>query len=121
MSKEKKYHDFNNQINSSILEKNTKESKNTINLEKKTSTQSKKLSNSQEVIFDAPVDISIELGRKKIKIKELLDFSKGSMLFLDQQKEDFLKIFANGKLVAFGEIVVLENTYGVRIVSVKNS
>ena len=43
------------------------------------------------------------------------------MLFLNTQKEEPLKIFANDKLVALGEIVMSENTYGVRIINIKNS
>ncbi|QLL40488.1 flagellar motor switch protein FliN [Buchnera aphidicola (Aphis craccivore)] len=91
------------------------------NLEKKISVSSEKINNKKEIIFDIPVNITIELGRTKIKIRELLNFSKGSMLFLNTQKEEPLKIFANDKLVALGEIVMSENTYGVRIINIKNS
>lgn len=110
---EKVDHPINNVNNIDITKKN--------NFEKPMSFSSNEKKDKKEIIFDIPVDITIELGKSRIKIKELLNFSKGSMLFLNQKKEDPLKIFANGLLVAFGEIVVSQNTYGVRIISIKNS
>ncbi|QCI18644.1 flagellar motor switch protein FliN [Buchnera aphidicola] len=89
--------------------------------EKMSDFNSDKVLNNEKIIFDIPVNITIELGKSKIKIKELLNFSKGSTFFLNKHKEDPLKIFANGKLVALGEIIMSENTYGVRIISIKNS
>lgn len=106
-------------INHSI--KKNENVQNEKNIEEKISSSSKHIINKKKIIFDIPVDITIELGRSKVKIKELLNFSKGTMLFLNENKADPLKIFANGKLVALGEIVVSENTYGIRIISIKNS
>ncbi|WP_348769478.1 FliM/FliN family flagellar motor switch protein [Buchnera aphidicola] len=121
MSKLKKKNDFEkieNSINSidNIDDKNNSQENISISADSSEETTCKK-----KIIFDAPVNITIELGRSKIKIKELLDFSKGSMFFLDRNKNDPLKIFANGKLIALGEIVMSENTYGVKIISIKNS
>ncbi|WP_343154322.1 FliM/FliN family flagellar motor switch protein [Buchnera aphidicola (Aphis aurantii)] len=121
MSKLKKKNDFEkieNSINSidNIDDKNNSQENISISSDSSEETTCKK-----KIIFDAPVNITIELGRSKIKIKELLDFSKGSMFFLDRNKNDPLKIFANGKLIALGEIVMSENTYGVKIISIKNS
>ncbi|QCI18072.1 flagellar motor switch protein FliN [Buchnera aphidicola (Aphis nasturtii)] len=120
MNKLKKKYD-SEKINHSNKNINHIDIKNQNNSEEIMSVSLNENINKKEIIFDIPVDITIELGKSKIKIKELLEFSKGSMLFLNQQKEDPLKIFANGKLIALGEIVISENTYGVRIISIKNS
>lgn len=100
---------------------NNENIKNSKNLKEKISCTSEKKIDKKKIIFDTPVDITIELGRSKIKIKELLNFSKGSMFFLNHHQDDPLKIFANGKLIGFGEIVVSDNKYGVKIISIKNS
>ncbi|QFQ32819.1 flagellar motor switch protein FliN [Buchnera aphidicola (Aphis fabae)] len=101
--------------------KNNENIKNEKNFEEQKSISAEAIINKKEIIFDIPMNITIELGRSKIKIKELLNFSEGSMFFLNTKKEDPLKIFANGKLIALGEIVMSENTYGIRIISIKNS
>ncbi|ALD15044.1 hypothetical protein IX46_00415 [Buchnera aphidicola (Aphis glycines)] len=108
-------------IDHSINNVNDIDIKNKSNFEEPISFSADEKKNKKEIIFDIPVDITIELGQSRLKIKELLNLSKGSMLFLNQKQEDPLKIFANGKLVAFGEIVTSENTYGVRIINTKNS
>ncbi|QCI22543.1 flagellar motor switch protein FliN [Buchnera aphidicola] len=76
---------------------------------------------SKNVILNTFVNITIELGKSKIKIKDFLSFSKGSMLILDQSITKPLNIFINGHLFASGEIVVLEKKYGLRITKIKNS
>ncbi|QIQ41136.1 MAG: flagellar motor switch protein FliN [Buchnera aphidicola (Aphis urticata)] len=120
MNKLKNKYDSEN-INNSNKNINDIDIKNPNNAKETISVGLNEKINKKEIIFDIPVDITIELGKAKIKIKELLEFSQGSMLFLNQQKEDPLKIFANGKLIALGEIVKSDNTYGVRIISIKNS
>ncbi|WP_284443265.1 FliM/FliN family flagellar motor switch protein [Buchnera aphidicola] len=76
---------------------------------------------SKHVILNTLVSITIELGKSKIKIKDFLGFSKGSMLILDQSINKPLNIFINGHLFASGEIVILEKNYGLRITKIKNS
>ncbi|QCI21402.1 flagellar motor switch protein FliN [Buchnera aphidicola (Hyadaphis tataricae)] len=74
----------------------------------------------KQILLNANVTITAQLGKSKIKIKDFLNFSKGSMLVLDKCIQDSLDIFLNGQLIASGEIVVLENTYGLRITGLKN-
>lgn len=75
----------------------------------------------KKTIFNTSLNIRVELGTSKIKIKDLLNFSKGSIFFLNRKKEDPLKIFINSKLIALGEIVVSGDQYGIRIISINNS
>ncbi|QCI16916.1 flagellar motor switch protein FliN [Buchnera aphidicola (Aphis helianthi)] len=111
----------NNDIDNNDIDNNDIDNNDIDNSKEKKSVKSEEILNNKKIIFDIPINITIELGRSKIKIKELLNFSKGSMFILNRQKEDPLKIFANGKLVAFGEVVISDNTYGIRIISIKNS
>ncbi|QCI15773.1 flagellar motor switch protein FliN [Buchnera aphidicola (Artemisaphis artemisicola)] len=80
-----------------------------------------KIVDNKKIILDTIVDLSVELGRSKIKIKDFLSLSKGSMLILDKLIKEPLDIFINGHLIASGEIVVLEEKYGLRITRIKNS
>ncbi|CAL4318838.1 flagellar motor switch protein FliN [Buchnera aphidicola] len=98
-------------INSAIKEKNET---------KKLNNMNESLDN-KKTIVNVPLKIRVELGKSKIKIKDLLSFSKGSVFFLNKKKEDPLKIFINNKLIALGEIVVSDNKYGIRIISINNS
>ncbi|WAI11849.1 MAG: flagellar motor switch protein FliN [Buchnera aphidicola (Macrosiphum albifrons)] len=91
------------------------------NLNKSITNDSQNEIDSKHVILNTFVNITIELGKSKIKIKDFLEFSKGSMLILDQSIKKPLNIFINGHLFASGEIVILEKKYGLRITKIKNS
>ncbi|VFP81348.1 flagellar motor switch protein FliN [Buchnera aphidicola] len=67
-------------------------------------------------IISIPVSVTIELGKKKITIKELLKLSTGSILELEDKVDEPLNIFVNKNLVALGELVVHNKKYGVRII-----
>ena len=79
------------------------------------------LIDSKDIALNTFVNITVELGKSKIKIKDFLSFSKGSMLILDKSTKEPLDIFINGYLIASGEIVVSEEQYGLRITSIKSS
>ncbi|QCI17974.1 flagellar motor switch protein FliN [Buchnera aphidicola (Acyrthosiphon lactucae)] len=91
------------------------------NMNKHVLNNSKNLTNNKNVLLNTFVNITVELGKSKIKIKDFLSFSKGSMLILDKPTEDPLDVFINGHLIASGEIVISEKKYGLRITSIKNS
>jgi len=90
-------------------------------LNKKVLDTSTELRDSKKILLNTLVDITVELGKSKIKIKDFLTLSQGSMLLLDKSSKEPLDIFINGHLIASGEIVVSENKYGLRITSIKNS
>ena len=68
-----------------------------------------------DFILDIPLKVTVELGRSSVLIKELLLFGQGSIIELDKAAGDPLDIYVNGKLVAKGEVVVVNEKFGVRI------
>ena len=68
-----------------------------------------------DFILDIPLKVTVELGRSSVLIKELLLFGQGSIVELDKAAGDPLDIYVNGKLVAKGEVVVVNEKFGVRI------
>ena len=76
--------------------------------------------NSQDIdmIMDIPVKLTVELGRTKMTIKELLRLSQGSVVPLDGLAGEPLDILINGYLIAQGEVVVVSDKYGIRITDI---
>ncbi len=70
------------------------------------------------LILDVPLDISVELGHTKKKIKDILEFSTGSVIELDRLAGEPVDILVNGKLLAKGEVVVIDENFGVRITDI---
>ena len=70
------------------------------------------------LILDVPLQISVVLGTAKKTIKEVLELSNGSLVELDKLTEEPVEILVNGKKVALGEVVVIDEHFGVRIVSI---
>ncbi|MEC5318486.1 flagellar motor switch protein FliN [Brenneria populi subsp. brevivirga] len=71
-----------------------------------------------DLILDIPVKLTVELGRTKMTIKELLRLSQGSVVALDGLAGEPLDILINGYLIAQGEVVVVADKYGVRITDI---
>lgn len=71
-----------------------------------------------DLIMDVPLEISVVLGRAKKTIKEILELSTGSLVELDKLTEEPVEILVNGKRVALGEVVVIDENFGVRITSI---
>lgn len=68
-----------------------------------------------EVLLDVPLNISVELGRARCFVRDLLNLSSGSVVELDRAAGDVVDILVNGKLFARGEVVVIDENFGVRI------
>ncbi|MDX7988729.1 flagellar motor switch protein FliN [Xenorhabdus sp. 12] len=71
-----------------------------------------------DLIMDIPVKLSVELGRTKMTIKQLLKLSQGSVVTLDGLAGEPLDILINGYLIAQGEVVVVSDKYGIRITDI---
>ncbi|MNG77496.1 Flagellar motor switch protein FliN [compost metagenome] len=71
-----------------------------------------------DLILDIPVKLTVELGRTKMTIKELLRLSQGSVVALDGLAGEPLDIMINGYLIAQGEVVVVADKFGVRITDI---
>lgn len=71
-----------------------------------------------ELLLDVPLDVSVELGRSRLTIQELLGLGPGSVVELDKLAGEPLDIMVNGRLVARGEAVVVSDKFGVRITDI---
>jgi flagellar motor switch protein FliN len=69
-------------------------------------------------VMDVPVELTVELGRKNVRIGEVLRLGPGSVLELTKANGDPLDIFVNNRLIARGEAVVVGERYGVRLTEV---
>ncbi len=70
------------------------------------------------LILDVPLDVSVELGKTKKTIKEVLDLTQGSIIQLDKLAGEPVDLMVNGKLIAKGEVVVIDENYGIRITTI---
>ncbi|PKM44198.1 MAG: flagellar motor switch protein FliN [Gammaproteobacteria bacterium HGW-Gammaproteobacteria-1] len=71
-----------------------------------------------DVILDVPVTISLEIGRTRISIRNLLQLNQGSVVELDRLAGEPLDVMVNGTLIAHGEVVVVNEKYGIRLTDV---
>ncbi|APC82640.1 flagellar motor switch phosphatase FliY [Clostridium botulinum] len=77
--------------------------------------------NNIDLILDVPLQISVVLGRTKMNVKDILNLGNGSLIELDKLAEEPVEIQVNGKKVAYGEVVVVDENFGVRITSIVSS
>ena len=70
------------------------------------------------LILDVPLQVNVELGRTKKSIKDILDLTKGSIVELDKLAGEPVDIMVNGKYLAKGEVVVIDENFGVRITEI---
>nr|WP_255558635.1 flagellar motor switch protein FliN [Polynucleobacter sp. AP-Kaivos-20-H2] len=71
-----------------------------------------------EFIKDIPVQFSVEIGRTKIPIKSLLQLTQGSIVELDAASGDLMDILVNGTMIAKGEVVVINEKFGIRLTEI---
>jgi flagellar motor switch protein FliN/FliY len=71
-----------------------------------------------DMILDVPVTLSLEVGRNRIPIRNLLQLNQGSVVELDRAAGEPFDVFVNGTLVAHGEVVVVNEKFGIRITDV---
>ena len=71
-----------------------------------------------DFILDIPIEVTVELGRSKMLVNELLQLGQGSVIELSKLAGETLEILANQKLIARGEVVVVNDKYGVRLTEV---
>lgn len=71
-----------------------------------------------DVIMDVPVTLSLEVGRTKMTVGNLLSLRQGSVVELDRLAGEPLDVLVNGQLVAHGEIVVINDKFGIRLIDV---
>ena len=70
------------------------------------------------LIMDVPLEVTVELGRTRKSISEILDFAPGTIIELDKIAGEPIDVLVNGKFVAKGEVVVIEESFGVRVTEI---
>jgi len=71
-----------------------------------------------DVILDVPITISVEIGRTQVPIRDLLRYSQGSVIELERLVSEPLDVLVNNTLIAHGEVVVVEDQFGIRLTDV---
>lgn len=71
-----------------------------------------------ELIMGVPLEISVEIGRTRKLVRDILDFTKGSLVILDKLAGEQVDLFVNGQCIAKGEVVVVEDNFGIRITEI---
>jgi flagellar motor switch protein FliN/FliY len=74
--------------------------------------------NNLNLVLDVPVSLTIELGSCQLPMKEVLQLSIGSVVQLDKSADAPVELSVNGKLIARGEVVVIEDKFGIKITEV---
>lgn len=71
-----------------------------------------------DFIYDIPLQLTVELGRTKLFVKDVLQLNQGAVVELGKSAGELLDVFVNSKLVARGEAVVINEKFGVRLVDI---
>lgn len=71
-----------------------------------------------ELIMSVPLEVSVEIGRTRKLVKDILDFTKGSLVVLDKLAGEQVDLYVNGQCIAKGDVVVVEDNFGVRITEI---
>ncbi|MCH2155188.1 MAG: flagellar motor switch protein FliN [Opitutales bacterium] len=74
-------------------------------------TESKNL----DVVLDVQVQATVQLGSCELPMREIFELNPGSVLQLKQQAKDPVGLFVNGKLIGYGEVVVVEDNFGIKL------
>ena len=71
-----------------------------------------------DLILDIPLEVRVELGRSKMLVNDLLQLGQGSIVELDKKVGEMIDIYVSDKLLARGEVVVLEEKFGIRLTDI---
>ena len=71
-----------------------------------------------DLIMDVPLEVTVELGRTSKSIQDILEFAPGTIIELDKIAGEPIDVLVNGKFVAKGEVVVIEESFGIRVTEI---
>ena len=71
-----------------------------------------------DLLMSVPVDVSVEIGRTRRRVKDILNYTKGSLVVLDRLAGDRADLYVNGKCIAKGDVVVVDDNFGLRIAEI---
>ena len=74
-----------------------------------------------DIVMDVKVDMTVQLGTAKLPMKEVVELSPGAQIQLKQNAKDPVSLMVNGKLIAHGEVVVINDKFGLKITEIVNS
>ncbi len=74
-----------------------------------------------EALYGVPLRLSVELGRTEKTLREILNLSPGALIELNKSAGESLDVLANGRVIAVGEVMVLDENYGIRIKGILNA
>lgn len=74
-----------------------------------------------DLIMSVPLEISVEIGRTRRKVQDILSFAKGSLVVLDKLAGEQVDLFVNGKCIARGDVVVIDDNFGIRVTEILNT
>lgn len=72
----------------------------------------------QEMLMQVPLEVSVEIGRTKKLVRDILEFTQGSLVVLDKMAGEQVDLYVNGQVIARGDIVVVEDNFGIRITEI---
>jgi flagellar motor switch protein FliN/FliY len=76
---------------------------------------------SRNLIMDIPVLLSVELGQAQLEVREMLALTSGSVIELNKSENDPVDLMVNGRLIARGQVVLVNDSLGVKIIEIINS
>ena len=82
---------------------------------------SEQQSDNLDMLMSVPLEISVEIGRTHKKVQDILSYTKGSLVVLDKLAGDQVDLFVNGQCIARGDVVVIDDNFGIRITEVLNT
>ena len=68
-----------------------------------------------DLIMSVPLEIAVEIGRTRKKVQDILTLTKGSLVVLDKLAGDQVDVYVNGKCIARGNVVVIDDNFGIRV------
>ncbi|MBI4023662.1 MAG: flagellar motor switch protein FliN [Verrucomicrobia bacterium] len=71
-----------------------------------------------DLVMEIPVELTVELGSTELPLREVMHLAPGSIIELDKKADEPVSLYVNRKLVARGEVVVVENNFGIKVTSV---
>ena len=78
-------------------------------------------SKKMDIVMDVKVQVTVQLGTAQLPMKEIVELSPGSQIQLKQNAKDPVSLLVNGKLIALGEVVVIDDRFGLKITEIVDS
>ena len=74
-----------------------------------------------DIVMDVKVDMTVQLGTAELPMKDVVELSPGAQIQLKQSANDPVSLMVNGKLIAYGEVVVIDDKFGLKVTEIVNS